>query len=142
LSRKSAIDGYCHSVDKALELPKHHRCQLLAGLKCELKERFPLTVNPTEAQLYAEIGEPFKVAKALAESVPEEEQTRYLKRKRSMIRMTLLILSVLIVLALGIAGYLFANGGVVTIETTHYADGIPEGFPIAGEHEFTVKHYD
>ena len=56
--------------------------------------------------------------------------------------MTLLILSVLIVLALGIAGYLFANGGVVTIETTHYADGIPEGFPIAGEHEFTVKHYD
>ena len=123
MSRKSAIDGYCHSVDKALELPKHHRCQLLAGLKCELKE-------------------PFKVAKALAESVPEEEQTRYLKRKRSMIRMTLLILSVLIVLALGIAGYLFANGGVVTIETTHYADGIPEDFPIAGEHEFTVKHYD
>ena len=113
-----------------------------SGLKCELKERFPLTVNPTEAQLYAEIGEPFKVAKALAESVPEEEQTRYLKRKRSMIRMTLLILSVLIVLALGIAGYLFANGGVVTIETTHYADGIPEDFPIAGEHEFTVKHYD
>ena len=42
------------------------------------------------------------------------------------------VLAGVLVLVLALAGYLWSNGGLVIIETTHY-ETIPEDFPTGGQ---------
>ena len=59
--------SYIKQVDRALDLPRRQKKELLCGFQAELKERF--SDIPNEKTLLADIGRPEEVAYTLLEAV-------------------------------------------------------------------------
>ena len=67
--------SYIKQVDRALDLPRRQKKELLCGFQAELKERF--SDIPNEKTLLADIGRPEEVAYTLLEAVDVKEHTRF-----------------------------------------------------------------
>ena len=63
------------------------------------------------------------------------------QRQKRRARIALAVLAAVAVLAICLVVHMWSNGGLVVIETTHYMDGIPEGFPTDGAFQ-EVYHYN
>lgn len=130
----AAMDAYCRAVGTALDLPKPRKQALLDGLRLELEDRFSPAEDMDPETLYRELGTPRETAEALLESVPQKERDAYRAKKKRRSRWTVAVLAIVAALALVCVGYLWHNGGLVVIETTHYTDGTMPDMPADGEH--------
>lgn len=129
MTREGMIRDYCREVERGLELPRTRRRALLEGLRQELEEKAASAEELTGEELRREAGTPREAASFLMENISQEEQDRYRIQKRRRRRVLIAALATVAVLAACLAIHMWSNGGLVVIETTHYADGIPEDFP-------------
>ena len=67
--------SYIKQVERALDLPRHRRKELLQGLRAELKEKFPKASSTEELQIG--LGRPEEVASALRDAVDSKEYLRF-----------------------------------------------------------------
>ncbi len=118
---RSSIDCYCHEVKKHLMCDWSTRKSLIQGLRSELQDHF------SECASYEEIlsgyGAPEMIAHELQEAVDlPEYHTAFQKKKRLMILLTVLVISVCIGIT---AGYLHevANSKIVSKQDTIIIDG-------------------
>lgn len=141
MSCDAAIRAYCQEVEQRLDLPPRQRRALLAGLRQELDERFASAPELTVEDLRRQVGPPEEVMSTLMEGVDPEEQALYRTRKKRRTRALIVALAAVLVVAVCLVIHMWSNGGLVVIETTHYMDGIPEGFPTDGVFQ-EVYHYN
>lgn len=139
---EKTIQEYCREVERGLELPRTRRQALLGGLRQELEEKFSPAKELTGEALSREAGTPRETAAFLMESVSEAEKGRYRTQKRRRSRALIAALAAVAVLAVCLVIHMWSNGGLAVIETTHYADGIPENFPMGGEGKVTYQYDD
>ena len=134
-------ERYLRSVQALLDCPEAERERLLRRQESAMTAYLADEPEATEADLLAAFGTPEDcAARLLAECDPAAlAAERGRKRRRS--RALAAVLAVLLVLALALAGYLWSNGGLVIIETTHY-ETIPEDFPTGGMGSVTYEYED
>ena len=133
-------ETYLQSVQAYLDCPAAEKERLMERITRAVEVYLDDMPESSMDELTAEFGSPEACAAQLLEECPPgtiAAARRSKDRKKSVL---IGILGALLVLALAASIYLLANGGFVTLETVHYEDEIPEGFPVDGESQIRV-HY-
>ncbi len=123
--------SYIKQVDRALDLPRRQKKELLCGFQAELKERF--SDIPNEKTLLADIGRPEEVAYTLLEAVDVKEHTRFNSIRIRWLCSIIAVLALLATLSIGSFAY-FGLTRIDRAEVTIVEDPIPTqySFPTDG----------
>ena len=110
-------ERYLQSVRVLMDCPAEERERLVSRLGHAVSAYLDDVPDAAEADLIANFGTPEECAARLMQECPTEAVTEERRRKARLHRTMLAVLSVLLAAALGIAAYLWANGGLVIIRT-------------------------
>ena len=124
---------YLRSVRNLLDCPTAERDQLMKRLSNAVATYLEDYPDAKLEQLIQAFGTPEICASQLLDDCQPAVVVETRQKKHQRMRVGMIILAIFLSLALLVAGYLWSNGGLVIIEHTHYADGIPEDFPTGGE---------
>lgn len=119
--------SYIKQVERALDLPRHRRKELLQGLRAELKEKFPKASSTEELQIG--LGRPEEVASALLDAVDSKEYLRFNATRLRWFRIATASLALLMVIAIGTIVYLEASE-MKRAEITIIQDPIPTQYSV------------
>lgn len=134
-------EQYLRTVQNLLDCPADIQKQLMQRLRSSVTAYLEDYPDADQSCLIQTFGTPEQCAtELLSEYYPTTIAVQ--KKKRQHMRLAVILLAVVLALALFAAGYLWSHGGLVVIEHTHYADGIPEGFPMGGEGTITYHFTD
>lgn len=119
--------NYVKQVERALDLPRHRRKELLQGFGAELKERFPEASSAEELQVG--LGRPEEVASALLDAVDAKEYIQFNSTRLRWFRIVTVSLALLMVIAIGTIIYLEASE-MKRAEITIIQDPIPTQYSV------------
>ncbi len=110
-------EGYLHSVRALLDCPAGEKERLLSRLDSALTAYLADVPEADEADVVSNFGTPEDcAARLLDECAPGVVASERQKKKRRH-RILVAVLAALFVAAMGLAVYLWSNGGLVIIET-------------------------
>ena len=108
-------ERYLHSVRALMDCPAEERERLLVRLGNAVAAYLEDVPDAAEADLIANFGTPEDCAARLMQECPPKSVTAERRKKTRRHRTMVAVLSVLLAAALGIAAYLWSNGGLVII---------------------------
>lgn len=132
-------ETYLRLVQEHLDCPEEERRRLLGRL--EKAADAYLAEEPEAADLAAAFGAPADCARELLAECDAGAVAAERKKRRRRSGVVIAVLAVVLALLLGLVIHMWSNNGLVVIETTHYEDGVPEGFPTGGEGQISY-HYE
>lgn len=110
-------ERYLHSVRLLLDCPNEERERLLSRLNCAISSFLEDTSDATEMDLIANFGTPEDCAARLLEECTPTTLVVGRQKKNHYRRVIMMVLSILLVIAVGFAIYLWAHGGLMIIRT-------------------------
>lgn len=110
-------ERYLHSVRLLLDCPHEVRERLLSRLNCAISSFLEDTSDATEIDLIANFGTPEDCAARLLEECTPSTLVTGRQKKNRYRRVIMIVLSILLVIAVGFAIYLWAHGGLMIIRT-------------------------
>lgn len=119
-------EKYLRSVGKLLDCSPAERKRLLERLGNAVDAYLEDAPDADETELMENFGSPEVCAARLLEECDPAALADIRRKRKCRNRILVAVLLVLLVLAVGVAAYLWSNGGLVIIETTHYENGFPE----------------
>lgn len=119
-------EKYLRSVGRLLDCSSAERKRLLERLGNAVDAYLEDAPNAGEAELRENFGAPEVCAARLLEECDPAEMADIRRRRTRRSRILVAVLAALLALAVGVAAYLWSNGGLVIIETTHYENGFPD----------------
>ena len=119
-------EKYLRSVSRLLDCSAKERKRLLERLGNAVDAYLEDVPDADEAELRENFGAPEVCAARLLEECDPTEVADIRRRRMRRARILVAVLAVLLTLAVGVAAYLWSNGGLVVIETTHYENGFPD----------------
>lgn len=122
-------EQYLQSVRALMDCPAGERDRLVARLGQAVAAYLDDVPEAGEAELFANFGTPEACAARLMQECPPEALAAERRRMARRHRRTVAILSVLLAVALGIAAFLWANGGLVTIRLSKTVPSEWESLP-------------
>ncbi len=120
-------ERYLHSVRILMDCPPEERERLLSRLSSAVTAYLEDAPEAGEADLISNFGTPEECAARLLEECAPTVLAAQRKKKSRSHRRLVTALAVLLAIALGLALYLWSNGGLVIIELS---DGLPEGMEL------------
>lgn len=110
-------ERYLHSVRLLLDCPQDARVRLLSRLNCAISSFLDDTSDATEMDLIANFGTPEDCAARLLEECTPSTLVAGRQKKNRYRRVVMMVLSILLVIAVGFAIYLWTHGGLMIIRT-------------------------
>ena len=121
---------YIKQVERALNLPRRQKKELLRGFRAELKEKF--SESPSTERLLADMGQPEEVAATLLEAVDTREYIRFNATRLRWFRCAIVVLVLLLITAVGAIIYSYATE-LKRVEITIVEDPIPTQYSMDAE---------
>lgn len=122
-------EQYLDSVQTLLDCPQGERERLLSRLGQAVSAYLEDAPEAGERELLANFGTPEECAARLLEECDPGAVAAERRKKKKRHRITVAVLAALLAVTLGVAAYLWANGGLVIIRTqqgrSSYWDGLP-----------------
>lgn len=109
-------EAYLHSVGALLDCPAEERERLLERLGGAVNAYLEDEPDAGEAELMENFGAPEVCAARLLEECAPAALADVRRREKRRNRILIATLTVLLALAVGVAAYLWSNGGLVIIE--------------------------
>lgn len=106
---------YLDSVQALLDCPQGERERLLTRLGQAVAAYLEDVPEAGERELAANFGTPEECAARLLEECPPEAVAAERRKKKKRHRITVAVLAALLAVTVGVAAYLWANGGLVII---------------------------
>lgn len=110
-------ERYLHSVCILMDCPPKEKDRLLSRLSNAITAYLEDVPESSEAELFANFGTPEDCAAHLLEECAPRVVIEERRKKTHHHRILATVLSVLLAVALGLAVYLWSNGGLVIIKT-------------------------
>lgn len=110
-------ERYLHSVRLLLDCPHEVRERLLSRLNCAISSFLEDTSDATEIDLIANFGTPEDCAARLLEECTPITLMVGRQKKNRHYRAITMVLAILLIIAMGLAIYLWAHGGLMIIRT-------------------------
>lgn len=129
---------YLHSVRRLLDCPAAERKRLLRQLDRAVSAWIEDNPCADKAELVKTFGTPEVCAARLLEECDSTVVTDERRRRKLRTRVLIAVLTILLLAAVGIAAYLWSNGGLVIIEHVRHGENFPEDLPM----DQTIYHYD
>ena len=120
---------YLNAVRRLMDCPAEDRERLLSRLGSAVTVYLEDTPGAGETDLIANFGTPEDCAAQLMEECRPAAVAAARRKKDRRHRVLTAALAVLLAIALGVAAYLWANGGLVIIHTFHMEPGEYESLP-------------
>lgn len=112
-------EHYLQSVRALLDCPPAEKERLLSRLGNAITTYLEDVPEADEADLVANFGAPEDCATRLLEECTPEAVTKERQRKIFRYHIWVTILVMLLAFALGVAAYLWSNGGLIIIQSSH-----------------------
>lgn len=130
--------SYLHSVRRLLDCPAAERERLLRQLDRAVGAWIEDNPCADKAELAKTFGTPEVCAARLLEECDSTVVTDERRKRKLRTRVLIVVLTILLLAAVGIAAYLWSNGGLVIIEHVRYGENFPDDLPM----DQTIYHYD
>lgn len=127
---ENSYSSYIRQVERALNLPRRQKKELLRGFRAELKERF--SEPPSTERLLADMGRPEEVAAALLEAVDTREYIRFNSTRLHWFRVAITALVLIVLISIGTIIYLDATE-FKRVEVGIIEDSIPTHYSMDAE---------
>ena len=130
--------AYLHSVRRLLDCPAAERERLLRQLDRAVSAWIEDNPCADKAELAKTFGTPEVCAARLLEECDSTVVTDERRKRKLRTRVLIAVLTILLLAAVGIAAYLWGNGGLVIIEHVRHGENFPDDLPM----DQTIYHYD
>lgn len=122
-------EQYLDSVRVLLDCPQGERERLLSRLGQAVSAYLEDAPEAGEQELLANFGTPEECAARLLEECPPEAVAAERRKKKKRHRITVAVLAALLAVTVGVASYLWANGGLVIIQLRNHDPKSWENLP-------------
>lgn len=119
-------EAYLRSVGALLDCPAKERERLLERLEDAVSAYLEDAPDAGEMELIENFGAPEVCAAQLLAECDPMAVADARRRRKCHNRILIAALTVFLALAVGVAAYLWSNGGLVVIEAKEYVNGFPE----------------
>lgn len=130
--------AYLHSVRRLLDCPAAERERLLRQLDRAVSAWIEDNPCADKAELAKTFGTPEVCAARLLEECDSTVVTDERRKRKLRTRVLIAVLTILLLAAVGIAAYLWSNGGLVIIEHVRHGENFPDDLPM----DQIIYHYD
>lgn len=130
--------AYLHSVRRLLDCPAAEQERLLRQLDGAVSTWIEDNPGADEAELAKTFGTPEVCAARLLEDCDPTVIAGERRKRKRRTRVLIAVLTILLLAAVGIAAYLWSNGGLVIIEHVRHGENFPDDLPM----DQIIYHYD
>ncbi len=110
-------ERYLHSVRLLLDCSPEERERLLSRLNCAISSYLEDVSDATEIDLVTNFGTPEDCAARLLEECTPTSLVAVRQKKNCHRRIIMTVLTILLTIAIGVAVFLWAHGGLMIIQT-------------------------
>ncbi len=122
--------SYLHSVRRLLDCPAAERERLLRQLDRAVSAWIEDNPCADKAELAKTFGTPEVCAARLLEECDSTVVAGERQKRKLRTRVLIAVLTILLLIAVWVAFYLWSNGGLVIIEHVSYGESFPDDLPM------------